>query len=94
MAGVGDVVRGLDSDWTQGAANGVQPTVNTGELLDMADLTGAKPPLSKEALAAREPLPPLELVDAIQDRVHTEPGHGRGVKTVRRGQRALEVGDA
>lgn len=39
--------------------------------------------LSPESKAARAPLPPDELVGALQDRVHRDPGHGRAAKTVR-----------
>ncbi len=41
------------------------------------------PKLSDEAMAARAPRPPEELVDALQDRVHRETGIARGAKSVR-----------
>lgn len=43
-------------------------------------------PLSREAREAREarkPLPPEQLIDALQDRVHRDPGRGRAARTVR-----------
>jgi DNA-binding transcriptional regulator YiaG len=41
------------------------------------------PKLSDEAMAARAPRPPEELVDALQDRVHRETGIARAAKSVR-----------
>jgi transcriptional regulator with XRE-family HTH domain len=41
------------------------------------------PKLSDEAMAARVPRPPEELVDALQDRVHRETGIARAAKSVR-----------
>lgn len=43
--------------------------------------------LSAAAKAAREPLPPEELVDARHDRVHRETGQSRAARTVRGKQR-------
>jgi hypothetical protein len=43
-------------------------------------ITGGQ--LSNEAKEARAPRPPEELVDALQDRVHSEAGTGRVAKTV------------
>ncbi len=43
--------------------------------------------LSLEAKAARAPLPPEALVDALQDRVHRDPGRARVARTVRNTQR-------
>jgi transcriptional regulator with XRE-family HTH domain len=40
-------------------------------------------PLSEEAAAARRPLPPADLVGALQDPIHVEPGRGRAAKSVR-----------
>lgn len=40
-------------------------------------------PLSQEAREARKPLPPEQLIDALQDRVHRDPGLGRAARTVR-----------
>ena len=40
-------------------------------------------PLSREAREARKPPPPERLVDALQDRVHVEPGQGRAARTAR-----------
>lgn len=40
-------------------------------------------PLSEEAAMARRPLQPADLVGALQDPVHVEPGRGRGAKSVR-----------
>lgn len=40
--------------------------------------------LSPEAKAARKPLPPESLVDALQDRVHRDPGCWRAAKTAPR----------
>lgn len=39
--------------------------------------------LSAEAKAAREPLPPEDLIDARHDRVHREHGQARAARTVR-----------
>ncbi len=44
-------------------------------------------PLSHAAKAARAPLPPAELMATADDRVHREPGHARGARTVRRSGR-------
>jgi DNA-binding transcriptional regulator YiaG len=45
---------------------------------------GARPPkLSAEAMAARAPRPPGELVGALQDRVHRDTGVHRAAKSVR-----------
>ncbi len=41
-------------------------------------------PLSREAREARKPLPPEQLVDALQDRVHIEPGRLLSAKPIRR----------
>ena len=41
------------------------------------------PRLSEEARAARAPRPPEELVGALQDRIHREPGAFRAAKSVR-----------
>jgi transcriptional regulator with XRE-family HTH domain len=43
----------------------------------------AVPKLSDEAMAARAPRPPAELADALQDRVHREPGTARPAKSAR-----------
>jgi DNA-binding transcriptional regulator YiaG len=43
--------------------------------------------LSAEAKAARAPLRPEELVGALQDRVHKDPGHARPARTVRNSRR-------
>ena len=40
-------------------------------------------PLSEKARAARRPLPVDELRDALQDRVHRDPGRARAARTVR-----------
>ncbi len=53
--------------------------VGTGRGRRRIDLT----PLSREALEAREPLPPVELVDSLQDRVHRDVGRGRAARTAR-----------
>lgn len=43
--------------------------------------------LSPEAKAARAPLPPEELIEAQQDRVHRDPNRARAARTVRNTQR-------
>ncbi len=43
--------------------------------------------LSAQARAARRPLPVEELFEALHDRVHHEPGHGRAARTVRNKRR-------
>jgi len=48
------------------------------------------PPLSKEAREARRPLPVDELRDALQDRVHRDPGRARAARTVRGPRRSRE----
>lgn len=48
------------------------------------------PPLSKEAREARRPLPVDELRDALQDRVHRDPGRARAARTVRGPRRGKE----
>ena len=45
--------------------------------------TLVRKPLSSEAREARTPLPPEELIDALQDRVHRDVGRGRAARTVR-----------
>lgn len=47
----------------------------------------ARAELSAEAKAARKPLPPEELFDAQNDRVHREPGRARAARTVRNKRR-------
>lgn len=47
-------------------------------------------PLSWEAQVARKPLPPEELVDALQDRVHRDIGRGRAARTVRSKRRGRD----
>lgn len=47
-------------------------------------------PLSREALEARKPLPPAELVDALQDRVHRDVGRGRAARTARSKRRGRD----
>ncbi len=49
--------------------------------------SSARSPLSEEASAARRPLPPEDLVDALQDRVHRDEGVGRAVRTLRHRRR-------
>jgi transcriptional regulator with XRE-family HTH domain len=46
-------------------------------------LRPALPALSAEARAARMPPPPEELIEALHDRVHQEPGRARAARTVR-----------
>lgn len=43
--------------------------------------------LSAEAKAARTPLRPEELVEALHDRVHRDPGRARAARTVRNSRR-------
>lgn len=50
----------------------------------------ATQPLSRAAREARKPLPPERLIDALQDRVHREPGRGRAARTVRTPRRDPE----
>lgn len=40
-------------------------------------------PLSEDAAAARRPLPPADLVGALQEPIHVETGRGRAAKSVR-----------
>ncbi len=47
-------------------------------------------PLSRKAREARKPLPPEQLVDALQDRVHRDPGQGRAARTVRTTRRGRD----
>jgi hypothetical protein len=49
----------------------------------------ARTELSAEAKAARKPLPPEELFDAKQDRVHRETGRARAARTVRNKRRGM-----
>lgn len=46
--------------------------------------------LGDAAKAARKPLPPADLVDALQGRVHRSPGRGRAARTVRNKRRGGE----
>lgn len=43
--------------------------------------------LSAEAKAARMPLRPDELIEALHDRVHRDPGRARAARTVRNSRR-------
>ena len=43
--------------------------------------------LSAEARAARQPLPPEELYDAMSERVHQECGRARGARVARNARR-------
>jgi len=47
-------------------------------------------PLSREELEARRPLPPEELVGALQDRVHRDVGRGRAARTARSERRGRD----
>ena len=47
-------------------------------------------PLSREPLEARKPLPPEELVSALQDRVHRDVGRGRAARTARSKRRGRD----
>lgn len=49
--------------------------------------------LSAEAKAARAPLRPEELVGALQDRVHRDPGRARAAKSVRAGVKRKGEGE-
>ncbi len=73
--------------------SGVAPIdlLSMGRWDELLDLVGAgrgrtaieRSPLAAKAAKARKPLPPEELVDALQDPVHRDIGHGRAAKTVR-----------
>jgi transcriptional regulator with XRE-family HTH domain len=53
----------------------------------LGHMVSSRPSVPKATLEARRPIPPGDLVDARHDRIHSDPGRSRGVRTVRSKQR-------